>query len=192
MTPMRIGKRGAILAAAAAVVSGCAGMGGYDTMVEAGSRLEVHETLSIQSYSGRVYVQDGEVLRQNDVNIYRPYCSFGLRSRGDEEGAGEIRPGRFEVIQDSRQWYRAGFDAGDGIRVASAGLRRLATMQDGGLDRYHLYTELELRSQEQPQVDNLRCQYYGRTIDKTFRRYPTLGQIDDTLGDVATLVAPGG
>lgn len=194
MHVMRALTRATVVAAAALLVGGCAGTGLYASEVAAGSRLVVHERLSISGYSGRVYVQDGEAMRRQAVDIYRPYCSFGLRRRGGESGAGEIRPGSFLVVRDSRQWYEASSGATDGVRVAATGLRGVAMIFEDGrsVDRYMLYTELELRSEEQPQVDNLRCQYFARTIDKQLERYPTLEQIDAALGGVATLSGPGG
>lgn len=182
------GIRIASLLAVAAVTGGCAVGQDYHGRVEvpAGSRVELHRTLSLPAATpARVYLQGGEVLPRGGVDEFKPFCSFGLRRQGDEVLAGEIRPVSFRVVRDSRSWHRPGGGMAAATLVAATGL--FPFREDRGPSRFTFYTELPLESAAQPQVDDLRCQFDGDRRHLVERSYPDATRIRQALGEIASL-----
>lgn len=187
---------------AVAVIGGCAtDGGGYGrTEVPAGSVVELHERLDMPGGAARVYLQDGAVVR-GGVDDYRVSCSFGLERQGSEELVRAIEPGPFEVVEPSRSWAVAGAPPpDDGVQVAAVsfgigigiGFGTFAQQRFGdraSVQRLYYYTELALRSEDQPQVDDLRCTYNGDVVTD---HPPTAAEIQQAFGDLATLRSPGG
>lgn len=141
-----------------------------------GSRLVVEERLRVSGFSGRVYVQDGEVVgRQPQVNRYAPNCSFRLRSPHDQR-PDSIEPGTFEV-DGYRTWRSV---VGKDLREPLA----LAAREGHGTPSFvRHHTRVELHSAEQPEVDEMVCQYAsdGRAPHLQYE------QIQETLAGVARL-----
>lgn len=187
--------RTAGVAALALVVAGCATSGPYDRALTlpAGSEVEIHQALRMPVESARVFIQDGRVVSTADINRFALSCSFGLERSGNEAMIGTIEPDRFEVVGRVRSWAQA--DAGDTgpLRVASAGMPRLAMAprEPGSPGSYRFHVELPLRSERQPQVDDLRCEYDGNNYDWYFSPYPGVEAINEALGDVATVTRAG-
>lgn len=186
---------GTVVAIAGLLLAGCGttadtppgayGRAGPD--LPTGSEVELHETLRMPVDSARVYVQGGRVVSYSDINHFALYCSFGLERTGGEPLVSAIEPDRFEIVRAPRTWWRA--DAGDAeaVRVASAGVRLAGMRHRQDADRYTFYVELALRSERQPQVDDLRCEYEGQDDDRLFTPYPSAERIDAALGEVATV-----
>lgn len=178
----------AAVLAAAAVIGGCAAGRGYHGHAEvpAGSLVELHQTLSLPAATpARVYLQGGQVIPRGAVNEFEPFCSFGLRRQGDEALVGEIRPGSFRVVRDSRSWHRPG--AGIAGAMLVAGTEMFPFREDRGPARFTFYTELPLESAAQPQVDDLRCQFDGDRWHLVQRSYPGAAHSRQALGGIASL-----
>ncbi|MFW5969380.1 MAG: hypothetical protein ACOCP9_01940 [Halofilum sp. (in: g-proteobacteria)] len=128
-----------------------------DTPVASGSILVIEEGLTLPADRARVYFQAGRVTRYHDRDRFAPWCSLGLRRAEDEALQQAIEPGRFRV-EASRAGARAAASPLDGIRLAGP-LPALAGLDAGrgGLGHLTWYLELRLRSDGQPQVDDLTC-----------------------------------
>lgn len=163
-------------------VAGCAMGPDYDWNVAGvadGSRLTLSTGVAVSSFSGQVYIQDGEVIEGRRVNRYDPYCRLRLRAPSGERPE-HIAADTFEV-SDYRTWRSVAGASADGIV-------RLASNRSGGsasFVRYH--TAVSLHSANQPAVDELVCQYArdGRAP------HLDIEQIRDTLDGLATLEGPG-
>jgi len=192
MHPIRIRAWRCLCGATAVVLAtGCATGGGYARSVIApGSVVTLHEPLRMPTGEARVYIQGGRPIAHGDINEFRPFCSFGLERKGGEALVDVIRPGRFDVVRRAHSWAAAAAARRNGVRVAANGTLALrGSFEGGGPERYTVYTELKLSALEQPQVDDLRCQY--DRVDWIVR-YPTLEEMQATLGGLATIrPAPG-
>lgn len=182
--------RAVLAVAALGTLTACATSGGGHaaSVVPAGSVLVLDRTLDMPPGGARVHIQGGRVVPEGDINRFVPHCSFGLRLQsGDEALIGAIRPGRFDTGR-SRSWAQARREPGDGVRVAARGWPMLARSRErGGLIHLRFRTEIPLGSAEQPQVDDLTCQYDGEPYDG----YLTLEQIRSALGPIASLRVAG-
>lgn len=188
----RTAARLALAAAAAVLVAGCAGTGGYRNIVSAGSAVELHQALRLPAGSARVHIQGGRVVSEAEINRFLVHCSFGLRRQGDEPLVDTIEPDRFELVRPSRSGYWVERSGDDGVQVAARGLLTAGMLfEDDGPPEYLFYTELPLRSERQPQVDDLTCRYDAAQFPYIAGDPPTLDQINATLGEIATVRAAG-
>lgn len=195
---MRVSSRNAATAVAVALLAtGCASLEGIGRAPEvpAGGRVTLSQALETSpGVPTRVYVQDGRVVPEGEVNRYAVHCFFRLERQGDEALAATIEPDRFEVTRPSRSGRRVEGPGTDGVRVAAAGTMSLAMVfEEEGAPLITFYTELALRSERQPQVHDLSCRHDGGPYEEygPSRGYPTLEQINDTLGEVATVTRAG-
>lgn len=161
----------------AALPEGSAG----SSLLPAGSTIELHRALDLPAGSARVYVQDGERVRWDDVDWWVPYCSFGLRRTSDEALVETIEPGVFTTGAESR-WIDVASRPPRGIRVAST-VALAVGRRPGGPGRYTYHTEIPLHAPAQPQVDDLTCAYDADDPE----RFLTREEIQGTLGELATL-----
>lgn len=164
--------------ACTALISGCALTAQYGAAprIPVGTELVVHERLPRQDgEDARVFIQNGEAIARGDVNRYEVACAISLHRRSEEMLDDAVRPGRFIVIEGSRSWARS--DPGNG--------------DDDFIDpptRLNYFTEMEIRSDLQPQVDELRCRYRGYRIQDDA---PGPREIRRALGGLGTLRFPG-
>lgn len=165
-------------AAGTALLAGCAISGdfGYRPAVPVGSELVLHERLPRQDgEDARVFIQNGQAIARGDVDRYEVACAISFHRRGAETLDDAVRPGRFIVIEGSRSWARSAPGNGD----------------DDFFDpptRLNYFTEMEIRSDQQPQVDELRCRYRGYRIQDDA---PGPSEIRRALGGLGTLHLPG-
>lgn len=174
------------------VGAGCASPGSsgprIDTPVASGSVLVIDEGMMLPADEARIHFQAGRVTRYHDRDRFAPWCSLGLR-RGEGESLQQaIRPGRFHV-QATRSGARAETSPPQALRVAGP-LASLAGRERGGGGLGHLtwYLELRLRSDEQPQVDDLTC-----AIDRPpdWRGRLGLESVRQALGGLGRIVPAG-
>jgi hypothetical protein len=162
--------------AGATLLAGCVLSldGGRAPLVPAGSELIVHQRLPLPGSDARVFIQDGRIVTGQEIDRFRVTCAIALRRRGEEQLVEAIRPGEFLVVGNSRSWARSR-PGGDGNRFM------------GRPSRLDYVTEMEIRSDLQPQVDELRCRYNGHRL---FAEVPGAAAIRETLGALATLKLP--
>ena len=167
----------------AMMATGCAatGDGDYGSRVFDVSTVVLERPLDLSRGDARVYVQDGEVIRQQDRNRFEPWCSFTVRKRsGDADRIAMIEPDRFLAGEPVR--WSPPESTPPGMRGVSLGIR-IGLPEGGTPGMYTWYTRFRLRSDSQPQVDTLTCGYDGDSLDG----HLTLEQIRATLGDVGTV-----
>ena len=153
------------------VFSGCASIGSTPTfMLPAGSQVEVNQDLSASS-GARVSIQYGRVVPRSQITVVDAHCQFFLyRSPGEMRDAIVIQPGIFTV---KRTYQR---QADDGVQLAGTQLASDRT-------RYPT-TIMELYSNHQPEVRDLRCAIWGTTYAEGFL---TINRMQDVLGDLVKL-----
>jgi hypothetical protein len=151
----------------------CAVSGEYGAspVVPTGSELVLHQRLEFGAESARIYLQDGRVVSRSEVDRARTACALRLRRRGDEPLIEAIEPGRFLVI-GGRSWAES----------ARIGQGRGSDFPDAPR-RYEFHTQVEIRSDRQPQVDSLHCS----REDWRTGEVPRVADIDLALGQVARL-----
>lgn len=182
---------------AAASLTGCASTAVYQSSSSyrpsEGSTIELTQSLQLSPGAARVYIQDGKPRHWNEVNPWKPYCSFGLnRTRDGKPLAREIHPTTFST-GTTRLGIYAALDPGKPLELdpGSAFAKRGVEVAGlfgqegrGGFPSRNTYvTSIELFSDEEPQVDDLTCAYDGVSVD----RHLTRDQIQGTLGDVAKI-----
>lgn len=182
----------AVVGLVAVLLAACSTTGGYQYRPPAGSTVELTQVLKFFPGSLRLYIQYGEVTRWQHLNTWVPYCSFGLtRTRDGRPLTREIHPTRF-ATGDVRIGVHAAavpacreeppvIDAlaGPGIEVAG-----LSGAPDGGTPwPYRYYTEIELYSAEEPQVDDLTCAFDGGPMDRNL----TVEEIGRVLSGIADI-----
>lgn len=162
------------LATVVAIVAGCAGTGSAPTfMPPVGSTVDVTQDLQARS-GARLYIQDGRAMPRGDVKVQRPYCQFFLiRSQSEMGTSFVIRTEVFTVTRTYRQR-----DMAWAMGLQFAGLGSNAT----------LTTIMELSSDTQPEVRELRCMRWG-TINMD--GYLTIAEMQTTLGGLVKLGIKG-
>lgn len=169
--------------AAASLLSGCLTLTVHDegssaSRISVGSRITLHQSITIPAGHARVFMQGGKVMGKVELNQYLPHCNFEVRELSD--GNSRISPDSFLVIA-----LQVGSD-----RVVSNGMPiRLAVDMD--MYRFHSpspvsrYIKHRLQSTSQPGVMNLTC--HGGFDEPALAEYPGIRAIREALGGLATL-----
>lgn len=178
----------------AAMLVGCQGSGnlrtspyiGFDAYLE-GMQLIVERPLEIPAGQARLFFQDrGPVdpgsLARGRYDLYRPHCALEIDSV-DHAGFA-IQPGRFLVTRVERSVVSVVLLSSPRLAALSAGWGSWYSRSDRFHDGYHFW----LHSDEQNAVRRLSCYgVYARWPDLF---PPTLQEINNALGDAATLGGP--
>ena len=153
------------------VISGCASIGVPTRMLPAGSQVQVTQELNAVSGS-RVTMQYGRVMPREEISWQDPHCQFYLYRTSEEmRDPVVVQPGTFTV---KRTYQRQAYD---GVQLAS-------TEFAGDPTRYPT-TIIELSSDQQPEVRDLRCAIWGTTA---IEGYLTLDRMQAALGDLVKLI----
>jgi hypothetical protein len=152
-----------------------------------GTVIELHQALSFSPGNSRSNIQNGAGIGQGRYDRFQPMCQFYLyESKEAMKARRTIEPDSFTII---KSFQRIDYTLAKPVEVAfvSVGGPRLFPYDDDpGLRT--LETTMRLRSEKQPQVHELRCMMDN---DPYSRRFVTINQMIETLGDVATLHLPG-
>jgi hypothetical protein len=142
----------------------------------AGSTLTLTRPITIPADKLAVYVQDGTLERDAQINHYRPYCKFELRTRAPD--ARQVEPDTF-TIERTRQ----------DIPLAMRDSNLVPVGMDGDGMKYFIYeTILDLRSTRQPEVSRLTCTQWQYP---PFMQHVTINEMRQALGDLFRLRLPG-
>lgn len=149
--------------------------------VPEGSVLEIHEPLTIRAGSARVWLQRGTAGAGQDW--WHPACNLEVNTL-DRERDQTVAPGRFAVVRvQSTQYTRLQTPPSVAMPVAFR-----TDYNGGGVTWMWLGQHLWLSSAEQPDVLRLTCVgVYSRPFEA---RQPSIDQIREALGTVATLHLP--
>ena len=152
-------------------------------VVPTGSRAILNRALTIPPDRAGVYLQDGQVVAPGQIRSYYPHCK--LEARRPLGAAQTVNPDEFVITRVSRVWANA-VDAGTVLYAdASRALRmRASSDQDSGPSIRAFVTNMDLRSDKQPDVSRLVCAQWGYPHED---RHVTLKEIRRALGDVITL-----
>ncbi len=177
----------------AALLVGCQTMprGGNENapyyVVPAGSRLTLHQALPVQPDSLRVYIQNGRVLKNAEVQHYYPFCSLELDRLSDV--ARTVAPDEFLITKAVHEEFSGAIADAGPLLYARASLGRRVDQggNPGGPLMVSFSTRMELRSEKQPDVRRITCAQWGyQGID----RHATVAEIRKTLEPLFTLRLP--
>ena len=157
------------------VFSGCVSTSGTPTfMLPVGSKIQVTQELSAVGGT-RVSIQYGRVMPRKQITFVDPHCQFYLyRSQEKMREPVVIKPGTFTV---KRTFQRRDYAWAEGLQFAFF-------TGDGDPTR-HPTTIIELSSDQQPEVKDLRCAIWGTTY---IEGYLTIEQMQAALGNLVNLI----
>ncbi len=146
-----------------------------------GTVLKLHQDLTVPAGTQRVFIQYGTVTAGSDLNQPYPYCKFELfGSVEDLEAPRTILADEFVVNAAYRRRES----------VVGLDVPRLAFsifMNADGRSEHTLALRMDIASPRQPHVDTFVCAVWG---ESDIFNYPSPAEIENTLGGVATLMAP--
>jgi hypothetical protein len=150
-----------------------------------GSRIVLHEALTVPAGHARVFLQDGKVRAKTRLRRYYPHCNFEIEQVSD--GTLQIIPDTFTVTAIRSDEVEFVSRPRRGPIVPAA-----LTLANGDGDAVILLNRLvehRLHSAAQPQVMRLTC--YSGFDEGWSVAYPSVRQIRQTLGEIATVELPG-
>jgi len=143
--------------------------------VSPGTKLVLTRDLAVPTGVSSVFMQNGAVMPRGDIDRKRPHCELRMNRQAKADAPIVVRADTFVVESIRRR--RVGDSAT--VRFASNGLF--------AFDRAvfaELVTQMTLRSDVQPIVRYLRCEYWG---DPVAGRHLSMEQLRDALGDLITI-----
>ena len=155
--------------------SGCVSTSGDPTfMLPIGSKIQVTQEMSAVS-GARISIQYGRVMPRRQITLVDPHCQFYLyRSREEMREPVVIKPGTFII---NRTFQRRDYAWAEGLQFAFF-------TGDGDPTR-HPTTVMELTSDQQPEVQGLRCAIWGTT---NIEGYLTIAEMQTVLRDLVKLI----
>ena len=170
------------LAACAAAVKGDVSSPYY--AVPVGSTVELHRSVTIPPGRTRVFIQNGVV--STGFDSYRTSCALEITEL-DRDDPQIVEPDTFRVRDVQRISLEEVVEAAPLRLAALGGLLRVA--DDGGAPMVYEGWHLWLESPRQPGVRRLSCR--GEFADVAVAEPPSIREIRDALGDLATLELAG-
>lgn len=156
--------------------------------VPAGSRLALERELIIPPEQLAVYIQNGRVLPNVEVQHLYPFCKFELERLANQ--ARRTAPDEIVVVRTVQEISQGAVALAGPLLLARNSLHRLLIDSDGGPSGPSIQsfsTRMDLRSQKQPDIFRLTCAQWGYPgVD----RHVTIGEIRRTLAGVFTLRLP--
>lgn len=145
-----------------------------------GSILTLHQRLSIDPHSARVYLQHGQRVSVNSVSRFYGNCWFEVNDVIDKPQF--VEPGRFRIV--GLNHYRRPFGLGSvNERVLVAGLYVFGLFDRS--QEIEFITAMKLSAEEGgTEIRNFMCKVTSDSMD----RYLTLREIREALGEIVTIV----
>lgn len=178
------------LAALAIALGGCqttSYLGNEDSpyyVVPAGTRLILERELTIPPEQLAIYVQNGRVLPNVEVQHDSPFCKFELARLAPNTRT--VSPDDIVVVWASQQIHRNPVALGEPVLVADSAFGDM--VESLVAPPIHSYaTRMDLRSEKQPDIFRLTCAQWG---ERRFGRHVTISEIRRTLAGVFTLHLP--
>jgi hypothetical protein len=157
-------------------------------VVPAGARLVLGEELKLGPDQVSVYVQNGQVLRMSQVQVYSPFCKFELNHQS--EAPRTVAPDQIDVTRAFQYRHDGGFSANSPPRrqYLAANLQVGQMGGEGGAPLHSYITQMDLRSEKQPEIFRMTClrwSYPGMP------EHISIAEIKKTLNPLFTLRMPG-
>lgn len=138
------------------------------------SKFVLHQTLTIPPHRRHIYFQHGKALPFQDVNQYIDYCALTLHTK--KQVPQIVKPDTFVVTKVHRQYL---------FQLAKATITVAQVIDRGNGETWQvLATQMELRSETQPDVIRMTCAAWGLPQDLS---NVTVAGIRRSLGDIVTL-----
>ena len=143
----------------------------YD--IQPGSSIKLNSSITIPAHTATTYIQGGKISSFKLVDQYYPHCALTVRHVKDRQK--KIEKDNFIIYRI--QWFEASKINPD---------YKFASLADsnGGISHFEYQTIMYLRSELQPDVLSLTCQYWG---DPSESDHLTIDEIHQTLGELLTL-----
>lgn len=130
----------------------------------------------------RIHIQNGRVMEYRDLQQLEPYCYFySSRQRSELDQPFRVQSAQFKVEDVQR---RREIVLSESVKLATLGITFLS---NGGGAQYTLATRFYLNSPQQPDLTSLVC---GVWADPRERGFPTLVEIQKTLGNLVKFEVP--
>ena len=152
--------------------------------VPKGSVLSLNQDLTIAGDQVAIYVQDGQVMPDKDINKYRPNCKFEIYTMSEKPRS--VQPDHFEIITVVDEIESSGLQKS--VQLASLALPEgddyLAMwLLDHSLV-FNYATMMYLKSDQQTDVYRMTCQHWEAVADD---KHLSIAQMRQAMGDVFTL-----
>ena len=149
----------------------------YSGNLSVGTVLELREPLAFRAERSRVFLQDGEVIKQGKLNRFAAHCNFEstkLAKQGDV-----IEPDTFRILRVEQSYDRVVM-ANHPMVASNAVTARLWDNKRGptSISRYYSFY---LDSSRQPEIFRMTC--HGAEADQPEARLPTRPEIESVLGE---------
>lgn len=178
-------------AAAAALLAGCqtSYVGDENSPYYApppGSRLVLNQELRVPAGKLAVYIQNGRVMQDVEVQHYYPFCKFELAENSST--ARPVQPDQMIITRSAQTRVKGATALAAPVVVAGGPGMRLSSLFDDDRPTYQSFsTRMDLRSEKQPEIFRLSCAVWDTP---SIGNYVTIAQMRRTLGDVFTLQLP--
>ncbi len=136
------------------------------------SRFVLHQTLTIPPYRRNIYFQHGKAMPFYEVNEFIEYCALTLHAQ--KQVPQTVKPDTFTVTKVYRQYL---------FQLASATMAQVFERGNGEPWQV-LATQMELRSETQPDVIRMTCAAWGLPQELS---NVTVAGIRSSLGNIVTL-----
>lgn len=154
-------------------------------LVPPGSRLILQRPLTIPADQLAVYVQNGQVLPNSQVQHLYPFCKFELARLAPNPRT--VQPNDIVITRTVQEIIQGAMSAAPLLARNAFGMRADADGAPSGPSIQSFSTRMELRSEKQPDIFRLTCAQWGYPgID----RHVTIAEIRRTLAGVFTLRLP--
>lgn len=166
------------------MLSGCSALLSENTasdIVPDGSHLIVKQLVVIPANKGRVYIQDGTVISENQRDQYKPYC--WLQSWKVLAVPQEIEPDTF-TIKSSRRYEELVRKTPPLQLAFNNAHQKMIQLSLASITAIEQQTVLYLYSEKQPDIRELTCSYWD---DPDNDRHLTLAEIKHALGEIIQL-----
>lgn len=138
------------------------------------SKFTLHQALTIPPYRRHIYFQHGKAMPFYEVNEFLDYCALALHAQRRVPQI--VKPDTFVVTKVYREYL---------FQLANATLLAAQVFETGNGDPWQvLATQMELRSEMQPDVVRMTCAAWG--LPQELSNVTVVG-IRKSLGDIVTL-----
>lgn len=147
--------------------------------IPAGSHLILKQALTIPPNTGRVYIQGGKVVSNEEKDQYYSHCWFISWKISDTPTL--ISPDDFLITSSQKDEYYV--NRQKPLLFASAGII-IRSVMSVGATAIEYSTELTIHSDNQPDIRQFVCSHWEDPADA---QHLTIAEINKTLGNIAEL-----